>query len=38
MAQKASALASESGNQELLLKNQELLALYQKHQPYHEAR
>ena len=38
MAQKACALASESGHQELLKKNQELLALYQKHQPYHEAR
>jgi len=36
-AQKACALASESGEQELLQKNQELLALYRKHQPYHEA-
>jgi tetratricopeptide (TPR) repeat protein len=36
MAQKACALASESGDQDLLKRNQELLALYQKHQPYHE--
>ncbi|MGA2787245.1 MAG: tetratricopeptide repeat protein [Verrucomicrobiota bacterium] len=37
MAQKACGLASESGNQDLLKKNQELLALYLKHQPYREA-
>jgi 4-amino-4-deoxy-L-arabinose transferase-like glycosyltransferase len=37
MAQKACALASESGDQNLLKRNQELLALYQKHQPYHAA-
>jgi tetratricopeptide (TPR) repeat protein len=36
MAQKACALASESGDQNLLKRNQELLALYQKHQPYRE--
>jgi tetratricopeptide (TPR) repeat protein len=36
-AQKACALASESGDQDLLKKNQELLAMYLKHQPYHEA-
>jgi Tfp pilus assembly protein PilF len=36
-AQKACALASESGQQELLQKNQELLELYRQHQPYHEA-
>ena len=35
-AQKACALASELGRQELLKRNQELLALYLKHQPYHE--
>jgi tetratricopeptide (TPR) repeat protein len=35
-AQKACALASQSGDQELLKRNQELLALYLKHQPYHE--
>jgi hypothetical protein len=35
--QKACALASESGAQYLLEKNQELLELYRKHQPYHEA-
>jgi SAM-dependent methyltransferase len=37
MAQKACALASESGEQELLKRNQELLVLYRAHQPYHEA-
>jgi hypothetical protein len=37
MAEKACALASEVGNQGLLNRNQELLGLYQKHQPYHEA-
>ena len=36
MAEKACALASESGAQDLLKRNQELLALYLKHQPYHE--
>jgi tetratricopeptide (TPR) repeat protein len=36
MAQKACALASAAGEQSLLQKNQELLVLYQKHQPYHE--
>jgi tetratricopeptide (TPR) repeat protein len=35
-AEKACTLASESGDQDLLKRNQELLALYQKHQPYHE--
>jgi Tfp pilus assembly protein PilF len=34
-AQKACSLASQSGDQKLLQKNQELLALYLKHQPYH---
>jgi hypothetical protein len=36
-AQKAIALAQENGEKDLLQKNQELLALYQKHQPYREA-
>jgi protein O-mannosyl-transferase len=36
-AQKACALASEAGEQELLKRNQELLVLYRAHQPYHEA-
>jgi Tfp pilus assembly protein PilF len=36
MAQKACALASESGDQNLLKRNQELLALYRTHQPYRE--
>ena len=35
-AQKACALASESGQQELLKRNQELLELYRAHQPYRE--
>jgi Tfp pilus assembly protein PilF len=35
-AQKACTLASELGDQNLLKRNQELLALYLKHQPYHE--
>jgi len=35
-AQKACALASTTGEKELLKRNQELLALYQSHQPYHE--
>ena len=36
-AQKACALASERGQTELLQRNQELLDLYRRHQPYHEA-
>jgi cytochrome c-type biogenesis protein CcmH/NrfG len=36
MAQKACTLALAVGDQGLLQKNQELLVLYQKHQPYHE--
>jgi len=36
-AQKACSLASESGQQPLLKRNQELLELYRQHQPYHEA-
>ncbi len=36
-AEKACMMASESGNQDLLKRNQELLALYFKHQPYHES-
>jgi tetratricopeptide (TPR) repeat protein len=36
-AQKACALASASGEQDLLAKNQQLLALFRAHQPYHEA-
>ena len=36
-AQKACALATAAGEQDLLKKNQELLALYRAHQPYHEA-
>ncbi len=35
-AQRACALASEHGEQELLKKNQELLELYRRHQPYRE--
>jgi len=35
-AQKACALAAAAGDQGLLQKNQELLELYRKHQPYHE--
>ncbi len=35
-AQKACALASASGELELLKRNQELLELYRAHQPYHE--
>jgi peptidoglycan/LPS O-acetylase OafA/YrhL len=35
-AQKACVLASQSGDQKLLKKNQELLGLYLKHLPYHE--
>jgi cytochrome c-type biogenesis protein CcmH/NrfG len=36
-AQKACALATAAGEQDLLEKNQKLLALYRAHQPYHEA-
>ena len=36
-AQKACALAAAAGEQGLLRRNQDLLALYLKHQPYHEA-
>ena len=36
-AEKACALATAAGDQELLKKNQELLELYRVHQPYHEA-
>ena len=36
-AQKACALASAAGEQELLAKIQKRLALYRAHQPYHEA-
>jgi tetratricopeptide (TPR) repeat protein len=35
--QKACALAAAAGEQDLLEKNQKLLALYRAHQPYHEA-
>jgi hypothetical protein len=35
-AQKACALASASGERDLLERNQKLLALYRAHQPYHE--
>jgi tetratricopeptide (TPR) repeat protein len=35
-AQKACALAEKQGEQDLLKRNQELLALYLQHQPYHE--
>jgi Tfp pilus assembly protein PilF len=35
-AQKACALASKSGEQDLLRRNQELLVLYRAHKPYHE--
>jgi hypothetical protein len=35
-AQKACDLASRTGEQGLLQKNRELLALYRKHQPYRE--
>jgi tetratricopeptide (TPR) repeat protein len=35
-AQKACALASASGEQDLLERNRKLLALYRAHQPYHE--
>ena len=36
-AQKACALATAAGEQELLEKNQQLLILYRAHQPYYEA-
>ena len=36
-AQKACTLATESGDQDLLKRNQELLVLYRAYQPYHEA-
>ena len=36
-AEKACALASAAGEQDLLEKNRKLLALYRAHQPYHEA-
>ena len=36
-AQKACALASAAGEQDLLENNRKLLALYRAHQPYHEA-
>ncbi len=35
-AEKACVLATAAGDQDLLIRNQELLALYRKHQPYHE--
>ena len=37
MAEKACALASVSGEQALLQKNQELLVLYRAHRPYHDS-
>ena len=36
-AEKACALATAAGEQELLEKNRKLLALYRAHLPYHEA-
>jgi hypothetical protein len=36
-AEKACAMASESGEQDLLKRNQELLVWYRVHQPYREA-
>jgi hypothetical protein len=36
MAEKACALAEKSGELNLLQRNQELLALYRQHRPYHE--
>ncbi len=36
-AEKACAMASESGDRDLLKRNQDLLALYLKHLPYHES-
>ena len=35
-AQKACELAKKNGRTDLLQRNQELLAIYQQHQPYHE--
>ena len=35
-AQKACELAARNGEANLLQKNQQLLELYQNHQPYHE--
>ena len=37
MAEKACALASESGEPALLKKNQDLLVLYRAHRSYHES-
>jgi hypothetical protein len=37
MAEKACALATATSDQGLLKRNQDLLALYRTHQPYHEA-
>jgi tetratricopeptide (TPR) repeat protein len=37
MGQKACMMASESGDQDLLKRNQEMLELYRIHQPYYEA-
>jgi hypothetical protein len=37
MAEKASALATETGEQALVQKNQELLKLYRAQRPYHES-
>jgi hypothetical protein len=36
MAEKACALATEPGEQDLVKKNQELLVWYRAHKPYHE--
>jgi peptidoglycan/LPS O-acetylase OafA/YrhL len=36
MARRACQLAAKSGDEKLLKRNQDLLALYLKHQPYHE--
>jgi hypothetical protein len=36
-AEKACMMASESGDQDLLKRNQELLGLYRAHRPYHES-
>ena len=36
MAEKARALATEAGDQDLLKINQKLLVLYRAHKPYHE--
>jgi hypothetical protein len=37
MAEKASALATETGEQALVQKNEELLKLYRAHKAFHEA-